>query len=51
MTDILKKFLFDIKTSIDSIYIHLNNELDFNKYTTNLTRKRAVEGDFSPFAQ
>lgn len=43
MTDIVRKYLYDIKNCIKSIYVHLDNEIEFKKYTSNLTRKRAVE--------
>jgi uncharacterized protein with HEPN domain len=38
-----KKLLTDIKTSIDSIYEHLENNLDFSIYKSNKTKRRAVE--------
>ncbi|PWS27149.1 hypothetical protein DHW03_14210 [Pedobacter yonginense] len=38
-----KKLLTDIKISILSIYEHLENNLDFEVYKTNKTKRRAVE--------
>jgi uncharacterized protein with HEPN domain len=39
----LKKYLFDIKTSIDSINDYLGDNRDFNAYKTNKLLKRAIE--------
>jgi uncharacterized protein with HEPN domain len=39
----LKKYLLDIKTSIDSIYEFLGNELNFEKYKANKLLRRGVE--------
>ena len=39
----IKKYLFDIKTSIDSIYNYLGDNRDFNVYKTNKLLKRAIE--------
>ena len=38
-----KKLLTDIKISIESIYEHLENNLDFEVYKANKTMRRAVE--------
>jgi uncharacterized protein with HEPN domain len=38
-----KKLLTDIKISIESIYEHLENNLDFEVYKANKTKRRAVE--------
>ena len=39
----IKKYLFDIKTSIDSINNYLGDNRDFNVYKTNKLLKRAIE--------
>ena len=39
----IKKYLFDIKTSIDSINNYLGDNRDFNAYKTNKLLKRAIE--------
>jgi uncharacterized protein with HEPN domain len=39
----IKKYLFDIKTSIDSINDYLGDCRDFNAYKTNKLLKRAIE--------
>lgn len=38
-----KKLLTDIKISIESIYEHLENNVDFEVYKANKTKRRAVE--------
>lgn len=38
-----KKLLFDVKTAIENIDLHLENKRDFNEYTNNITKRRAVE--------
>lgn len=38
-----KKLLTDIKVSIASIYEHLENDLVFEVYKANKTKRRAVE--------
>ena len=38
-----KRLLTDIKVSIESIYEHLENNLDFEVYKANKTKRRAVE--------
>ena len=38
-----KKYLFDIKISIDSIYEYLGERRDFFKYQNNKLLRRAVE--------
>ncbi len=43
MTVTIKKSLFDIQTSINSIAIHLGRNRDFLEFKKNLTVKRAVE--------
>jgi uncharacterized protein with HEPN domain len=42
----IKKFLFDIHESIDSIEKYLGNKRDFNIYLTNKMLRRAVEREF-----
>ena len=39
----IKKYLFDIKTSIESINEYLEGERDFRKYEKNKILRRAVE--------
>lgn len=39
----IQKFLFDIKTSIDSINDYLGDNRDFSVYKTNKLLKRAIE--------
>ncbi len=39
----IKKFLFDIKTSIDSIYEYLGNERNFLEYQNNKLLRRGIE--------
>ncbi|NOZ47157.1 MAG: DUF86 domain-containing protein [Chlorobi bacterium] len=43
MTDSIRKSLFDIQTSIESISIHLGDKKDFFQYKNNLTIRRAIE--------
>lgn len=38
-----KKLLTDIAESISSIYDHLENNLDFDVYVANKTKRRAIE--------
>lgn len=42
----VKKFLFDIKESIDSIEKYLGNKRDFSVYITDKMLRRAVEREF-----
>ncbi len=42
----IKKFLFDIKESIDSIEIYLGAKRDFNIYNSDKMLRRAVEREF-----
>jgi uncharacterized protein with HEPN domain len=42
----IKKYLFDIKESIDSIERYLGENRDFNVYTTDKMLRRAVEREF-----
>jgi uncharacterized protein with HEPN domain len=42
----IKKYLFDISESIDSIEKYLGNKLDFNVYLANKMLRRAVEREF-----
>jgi uncharacterized protein with HEPN domain len=44
--DIIRKYLEDIRTSIDAIDIHLGKRPSFKKYLKNLTMRRAVEREF-----
>jgi uncharacterized protein with HEPN domain len=46
MTDEIKKCLYDIKTAIESINIHLKGDLNFDAYRSDITVKRAVEREF-----
>ncbi len=46
MDDELKKYLFDIKDSVESINQYLNNNLDFNNYRSNKMLRRAVEREY-----
>jgi uncharacterized protein with HEPN domain len=46
MDDELKKYLFDIKDSVESINQYLNNNLDFNNYKSNKMLRRAVEREY-----
>ncbi|MGB4204321.1 MAG: HepT-like ribonuclease domain-containing protein [Bacteroidales bacterium] len=39
----IKKYLFDIKTSIESIYEYLGSERDFFAYQKNKLLRRAIE--------
>ena len=39
----IQKYLFDIKTSIDSINDYLGENRDFNEYKINKLLKRAIE--------
>jgi uncharacterized protein with HEPN domain len=43
MKDESKKYLFDIKKSIESVHLHLQGIQDFERFSQNLTVKRAVE--------
>ena len=42
----IQKYLFDIKTSVDSIYQYLGEKRDFNEYKKNKQLRRAVEREF-----
>lgn len=42
----LKKYLYDISDSIDSIEKYLDGKLDFNAYISNKMLRRAVEREF-----
>jgi uncharacterized protein with HEPN domain len=42
----IKKYLFDISESIDSIEKYLGNQRDFNLYLSNKMLRRAVEREF-----
>ncbi len=39
----IQKYLYDIKTSIDSINDYLGDNRDFNAYKSNKLLKRAIE--------
>ncbi|MBI5875826.1 MAG: DUF86 domain-containing protein [Deltaproteobacteria bacterium] len=43
MNDTTKKYLYDIKKSVDSITIHLGGINNFKLFSGNLTVRRAVE--------
>lgn len=42
----VKKFLFDIKESIDSIENYLGDQRDFSVYVSNKMLRRAIEREF-----
>jgi len=42
----IKKFLFDIKESIESIESYLGGKRDFNLYQSNKMLRRAIEREF-----
>ncbi len=46
MKDEIKKFLFDIKEAVDSIFAYLGDERDFFVYNENKMMRRAVEREF-----
>ena len=46
MKDEIKKFLFDIKEAVDSIFNYLGDKHDFLKYDENKMLRRAVEREF-----
>lgn len=46
MKNKIKKLLFDIKESIDSIESYLGDERDFNVYQSNKMLRRAIEREF-----
>ncbi len=46
MNDEIRKFLFDIQVSIDSIEKYLGDKRDFNVYKANKMLRRAVEREF-----
>lgn len=46
MDNMIKKYLFDIKESIDSIENFLGGKRDFNDYISNKMLRRAVEREF-----
>ncbi len=46
MDDEIKKWLFDIKAAIDSIYEYLGEKKDFDSFRTRKVVKRAVEREF-----
>ncbi len=46
MREEIKKFLYDIQVSIDSIEEYLGNEKEFQDYVSNKMLKRAVEREF-----
>ncbi|MDA3789857.1 MAG: DUF86 domain-containing protein [Desulfobacula sp.] len=46
MNNMIKKFLFDIKESIESIENYIGNNKDFNVYQSNKMLRRAVEREF-----
>ena len=46
MKNMIKKFLFDIKESIDSIENYLGDKKNFNVYQSNKMLRRAVEREF-----
>ena len=47
MDDVQKKFLMDMKMSIDNINIHLGGKRDFALYENNITVRSAVKYEFS----
>ena len=46
MGDEIRKYLFDISESINSIYDYLGKHRDFNAYLNNKLLRRAVEREF-----
>ncbi len=46
MDNEIKKYLYDIKVSIDSIESYLGEKRDFNEYQSNKMLRRAVEREF-----
>jgi uncharacterized protein with HEPN domain len=46
MNDEIKKYLYDIAESIDSIEKYLGKKRDFNAYLSNKMLRRAVEREF-----
>ncbi len=46
MKNEIKKYLFDIKESVDSIESYLGERRDFNNYLNNKMLRRAVEREF-----
>ena len=46
MNNMIKKFLFDIKESIESIENYIGDNKDFNVYQRNKMLRRAVEREF-----
>ncbi len=46
MNDGIRKYLFDIKESIESIENYLGEDRDFNNYMNNKMLRRAVEREF-----
>ena len=46
MNNMIKKFLFDIKESIESIENYIGDNKDFNIYQSNKMLRRAVEREF-----
>lgn len=43
MKDEIKKYLFDIKISVNSIYEYLGEERDFTKYQQNKLLRRGID--------
>jgi uncharacterized protein with HEPN domain len=39
----IQKYLFDVQTSIDSIYLYLGEQRNFNDYMSNKQLRRSVE--------
>ncbi len=46
MDDAVKKYLFDVKTSIESIYEYVGETKDFEDFCSRKIVKRAVEREF-----
>lgn len=46
MNNEISKYLYDIKSSIDSIEDFLGNERNFDKYKSNRMLKRAIEREY-----
>ncbi|MCY7351987.1 MAG: DUF86 domain-containing protein [Cytophagaceae bacterium] len=46
MTEAVKKWLFDVQTSIEAIESYLGESRDFNEYRRNQMLRRAVEREF-----
>jgi uncharacterized protein with HEPN domain len=46
MDDSIKKYLVDIQTAVDTVYLFIGEKRNFFDYQNNLMLKRAVEREF-----